>query len=477
MKSSISGFIKILLSTIICQIIYIVFTKNNLDIIVTCFTCWLISSLSIYLFSLIECKVLQQPFERKFVKYFDKSLISFYLSFLISITCNNFTIVSFNIIQLVINFVVSIINYYVLNTEDKKEIEKEDNNKIEWVSIYKGILIIMMVIGHTRTVYNQFIYNFHMSAFFIISGYLFKINKVSFVDYFLKKVKALMKPFLIGSLILFAIAFFLSRMGTYFYNNPLTFESLFVFLRDFNLIDLTGAFWFIPILFFTSLIFKLITDILKNKNYSNFKISIVMVVITFILALWGYTYYNVHQSMSYQFDLVYMSLFMFSLGFLIKNIDDKLKHRYDIIIILFSTCCFILFNSFFYSRIDWPIRLFPDIIKLSLISISGFYIISYISKKICSINHNFKILKYIGNNTLPILQYHFLGFRVVFLILYYINYVSVEQLANLTPIYSGNFLNVITAIFAIVFSLFLNYILKFIGGFIYDKRKYFLHNS
>lgn len=44
--------------------------------------------------------------------------------------------------------------------------------RIEYFDIAKGILILCVVIGHVfdRGVINQYVYSFHVPAFFIISG-------------------------------------------------------------------------------------------------------------------------------------------------------------------------------------------------------------------------------------------------------------------------------------------------------------------
>lgn len=44
-------------------------------------------------------------------------------------------------------------------------------NRVVWIDIMKGILILLMVLGHTYVIYTEFIYLFHMFVFFMISGY------------------------------------------------------------------------------------------------------------------------------------------------------------------------------------------------------------------------------------------------------------------------------------------------------------------
>lgn len=41
------------------------------------------------------------------------------------------------------------------------------NHRIQWVDVYKGIVIILVVIGHATGLFNSFIYQFHVAAFFL----------------------------------------------------------------------------------------------------------------------------------------------------------------------------------------------------------------------------------------------------------------------------------------------------------------------
>ena len=58
-------------------------------------------------------------------------------------------------------------------------------NRIDSLDICKGILIILVVVGHAieivdpahKSYFIKLIYSFHMPAFFIISGFLFNTRK------------------------------------------------------------------------------------------------------------------------------------------------------------------------------------------------------------------------------------------------------------------------------------------------------------
>lgn len=68
-----------------------------------------------------------------------------------------------------------------------------------WIDIYKGIAILLVVLGHlniSKTLYD-FIFMFHMYAFFFITGVTFKVkNGISFSKFFLGNIKKLYIPYL-----------------------------------------------------------------------------------------------------------------------------------------------------------------------------------------------------------------------------------------------------------------------------------------
>lgn len=68
------------------------------------------------------------------------------------------------------------------------EIEKINDKRIEYVDIYRGIGIILMIMGHIGFggKFDIWIHAFHMPMFFFISGFLHK-EKMMDMKTFLKK--------------------------------------------------------------------------------------------------------------------------------------------------------------------------------------------------------------------------------------------------------------------------------------------------
>lgn len=78
----------------------------------------------------------------------------------------------------------------------------KDNGRLAFIDIAKGILIILVVMGHIApgdTVLHHYIFWFHMPAFLLISGFFIKSTFV-FKEEMEKKLKRLMIPYLFFSL-------------------------------------------------------------------------------------------------------------------------------------------------------------------------------------------------------------------------------------------------------------------------------------
>lgn len=88
--------------------------------------------------------------------------------------------------------------------------EMDIKQRLTYIDIARAIGILFVVLGHVNQFYRDsqgiensqtliFIYAFHMPLFFILSGILFSektFHDLSFFDFLIKKVKALLVPYL-----------------------------------------------------------------------------------------------------------------------------------------------------------------------------------------------------------------------------------------------------------------------------------------
>ncbi|MCB0807227.1 MAG: acyltransferase family protein [Bacteroidales bacterium] len=133
------------------------------------------------------------------------------------------------------------------------------SKKIEWIDIAKGIGILLVVYGHCQPplVVNKFIYAFHMPLFFFISGYLFSRRKKEFKPFLNGKIKRLLVPYFVFSILSIPIQYLRFRMGEI---DSFTFREMF-----FGLFNLDGTvifnrpIWFLMAMFVSLLLFYFVS--------------------------------------------------------------------------------------------------------------------------------------------------------------------------------------------------------------------------
>ena len=108
------------------------------------------------------------------------------------------------------------------------------DNRLDWVDIYKGIAIILVVFGHSNSPITGYIYLFHMAAFFFISGYTTNFNSRSTTSYIINKIQTLVIPFFVINLAFYLFRFVLTSLGIegFLYKDTVSFsgiKNLFVY--------------------------------------------------------------------------------------------------------------------------------------------------------------------------------------------------------------------------------------------------------
>ena len=93
---------------------------------------------------------------------------------------------------------------------------KQTARRIPWVDILRGFLMFFVIYAHTTTNQdiNNYIYSFHMPAFFVVSGMTFAFNKErSILPYLKKKVLALVVPYFLLNLYVSPIWYWTTQFG------------------------------------------------------------------------------------------------------------------------------------------------------------------------------------------------------------------------------------------------------------------------
>lgn len=293
----------------------------------------------------------------------------------------------------------------------------EKKSRVAWIDILKALGMFFVVIGHATNdsdpgSYRYYIYAFHMPLFFIISGMSFYLQisrkLYTFKEMFVNKLNSLIVPYFILSFLplpLWVLTYqvlsdsentIITKILGVFYSNASVFSAF------------SNALWFIPALFLTTIAFF---GLLKWTKEDEKSLILVILVITAL----GYA--NSIQDnripLPWHLDTVLISLVFFLIGYLfIKYLDyikTFVKSNRNVII----TIIIILPLAFLFARFNVKIsmhsNLYGSIFHFMIASLGFSLILILISMKV----PNFKILNFIGRNTLVYLAFHAPIFRLL----------------------------------------------------------------
>ena len=302
------------------------------------------------------------------------------------------------------------------------------------ISIAKAIAILLMVLAHTYfTQYgNQWINMFHMPLFFFFAGYCFKDKYINLPKDFLnKRIYGLYKPFVKWSILFLLIHNIFFHLNIY--NGVYGFRGsvshlyewkeflvgiIHIITRMTDNEQLLGGYWFLKSLFLGSLIGYTTIKYVKNKWIGGG----IILCITIILAL-------TNKSFPY-FEIGARDFFsaeFFFVGYCYKKTACDIHKRMLIVPI---GVVLVTLGEYFYQA-SLLHFLWWQVVPYAITAIVGTLAIFYLSNRIAV--KNIKIcdwLTYIGNNTLPILTWHMLCFKIVS-ILTKVSQVNKYQLACL----------------------------------------------
>jgi len=165
--------------------------------------------------------------------------------------------------------------------------EKISTERIEWVDIAKGILIVLVVMGHVKSSYsssgllqdsivlnysNAFAYSFHMAAFFFLSGLLFsrKHSKKSLSARIIDKLIAYGIPYIIFSVVYWVMQILMASSS----NHSIAMTDILkIFLFPFSYL------WFV----YALMLMQVIQELLADRKATAFGIAIVLFAVNCVL--------------------------------------------------------------------------------------------------------------------------------------------------------------------------------------------------
>lgn len=323
-----------------------------------------------------------------------------------------------------------------------------EKKRIEWVDFFKGILICLVVIGHATGRFNGWIYQFHVGAFFMISGFTSKREKENSLKKIFLRFYTLQLPLITSFLILLPIVKLLTEFNIYktFFNYDFigikTALSHF-FLYGNNHINWLGAGWFLPVLFGISVLDEILIQFNMNKT-PYFFVSLLIYLFGFVLV---HINFHGNNCITVVLPKVFVCYGFYAIGNLFKTISkfDFLKKSFSLALIFIVNCTLL----YYFKKIKPTVmdiescRMPSEFITMLLVT-NGFMLLYSVSNIFFILKNKFNIFiydkvsnffQYVGKNTLGILLFHFMFFKIPYVLLYILGKIPKDNIALLVPDY------------------------------------------
>ena len=303
------------------------------------------------------------------------------------------------------------------------------------IDLIKGLAIILMVIGHTETPAQNFIYLFHMAVFFMASGYLYRESvsdsRASVKAYIVRKMKGLWFPYALWTAIFSVLRNVFIDLNIYTTNPMLLLEveSRYAELTPYwtakeiikNIlkgcilpgnVQVGGSLWFLATLLHITVLYVLIDYALKQVLREK-KVMLAQGIVSALFLLIGFWF---HVKGIFLFGMVraFTIYGLFHLGRVFHQYKETLLDHNGVktsLILIGSFCLLLVYDRL--GGIALGENDFMDPVFLLTASVAG-WLLLYEGAVILK-NKPFlcKIISYIGEHTLPIVILHLLAFKIV----------------------------------------------------------------
>ena len=307
-------------------------------------------------------------------------------------------------------------------------------------TILKAIAIILVVIAHSAApaYLSNFAYMVGVPAFFVLSGYFFKLDNLDNTsDFVIRRTKTLYLPFIkwgVFFLILHNLFFEVGLLSesygnaqggvTHPYNWTQAAQHLWSMVFNMSGYDsfMAGAFWFFRALFLANIAFIFLFK--ATRQLGKFKTStlqvVSVIVLAFLLALWqasmGLHITGVAQG-GYR-EL--MGIVLLGIGFLLRRADETPDSSiwHNPIIMLAASSVVLMILTFVY-----PISMAAkpgSVLSVPILTVAGtaaFIWLRGLSEFILQLPEKYtQWLQFTGENSLYIFVFHLLAFKVASMI-------------------------------------------------------------
>ena len=307
-------------------------------------------------------------------------------------------------------------------------------------SILKALAIILVVLAHAAapTYLSRFAYMVGVPAFFVLSGFFFRWDNLERPSEFIvRRIKRLYIPFIKWGIVLlllhnwfFQIGFLSEIHGnaeegvTHPYGLIESIQHLWSMVFNMSGYDpfLAGAFWFFRSLLLANIAFLLLLK--ASRKFSFLKSPILqitsVVALAFLLALWqsgmGLHITGVAQG-GYR-EL--MGIVLMGIGFLLRQVEDSPQTgiwKNSIVMFAVSLIVLLVLVSVYPVSMAAKPASMLSVLLLALAGTASFVCLRATAQLIEKYSSKYsKHLQFIGENTLSILLFHLIAFKLISMI-------------------------------------------------------------
>lgn len=276
-------------------------------------------------------------------------------------------------------------------------------SRIDYIDIAKALGIMLVIAGHvvsSNTEIKRVLYAFHMPLFFMLSGMLLRVKSAYSADTWktliIKKLRALMLPYIIWALIYSSFSFKHVALAMYGTRETLIMAG-----------SLTSL-WFLPVMFLASMLAELVllvsTKVRKNETLA--------VVVGMAVCFWIGFIFPHHGTYGdlWGMDIAFIATAFMLLGMLVcQEIGLIPKTIWKFAIAVGACVVFVITVRLSSSSVGYVLMANADYgnpVVFFINAVAGSVLVIMISCLIAVLMHRTRVLSWIGVRTLGIFVVH-----------------------------------------------------------------------
>lgn len=223
-----------------------------------------------------------------------------------------------------------------------------ESNRQLWPDVLKGLLMVLVVVGHSimSALQDDFwdnhffnlIMSFHMPAFMAISGYFAYLSIGGYFELVKKRARQLFLPWLSWTIVLLFLK---------------TDQTLLEFVK------LSPPFWFLWVLFVISVIFYSLRELSKKSHID----ELILFIAVSIVLLFFSVFFNIRYL---HFQLIACHFTYFVIGYCIKRFEQTMPSKANSYILIL---CIWFFMGWFWNKHELPQWIAIESDRISSISL------------------------------------------------------------------------------------------------------------